>query len=247
MPDVVVDAQRFDFIKGGLDDCRRLIAAAKTQRWEALKWAVALNVALAGAAGIKDSPVSATWVLATSSSVAAIGMALIVHFNRRARDARRDAARFEEELGAAVVPDFVLEHDRRVASKQSWYDASELTTFGITLLGSACVSIFAHPQARAVSLRIMQQAGSFMSLTAAGLCLNMVGVMLVFFFGFPQPSHEEGMGMELEDETPLPGGETVAQHNFWVRWRRKGYVGASHAGLAMMFVGFLLQFIDTFK
>jgi hypothetical protein len=51
----------------------------------------------------------------------------------------------------------------------------------------------------------------------------------------------------IEDATPLPGGGTVAQHNLWVRWRRRGYVVASHVGLAMMFAGFLLQFIDALK
>ena len=37
------------FALGVLDDHRRLIAAGKTQRWDIVKWAVTVNIALAGA------------------------------------------------------------------------------------------------------------------------------------------------------------------------------------------------------
>jgi len=37
------------FALGVIDDYRRLIAAGKTHRWDVVKWAVTINVALAGA------------------------------------------------------------------------------------------------------------------------------------------------------------------------------------------------------
>jgi hypothetical protein len=41
------DASRFAL--GVIDDHRRLIAAGKTHRWDIVKWAVTINVALAAA------------------------------------------------------------------------------------------------------------------------------------------------------------------------------------------------------
>jgi hypothetical protein len=85
-----------------------------------------------------------------------------------------------------------------------------------------------------------------LSPAAMGLCLNMAGVALAFFVGFPQPSHEEGVALGLQDATPLPSGETVAQHNTRVRQRRRVYISFSHLALGLMLVGFLLQLIDLF-
>ena len=81
-----------------------------------------------------------------------------------------------------------------------------------------------------------------------GLILNMAGVMLAFFFGYPQPAHEEGMALGLEDATPLPGGgRTVAQHNEEVRRRKSKYLLWSRVGLCLMFIGFLLQFVAIWQ
>jgi len=41
MSDQLIEAQPFDFIKGAIEDCCRAIAAARAQRWEVEKWAVA--------------------------------------------------------------------------------------------------------------------------------------------------------------------------------------------------------------
>ncbi len=78
-------------------------------------------------------------------------------------------------------------------------------------------------------------------LSVVGLGTNMVGVIVLFFFGFPQPTHDEGVGLGLQDATRLPNGKTVAEHNEWVRRRRVRYRRFSTAGLGLLFVGFLLQ------
>jgi hypothetical protein len=78
-----------------------------------------------------------------------------------------------------------------------------------------------------------------------GLACNMAGVVLAFFYGYPQPSHEEGVGLGLEDGTPLGDGRTVAQHNEAVRKQKARYLFLSRAGLGLMFFGFLLQLVAT--
>jgi hypothetical protein len=42
--------KEFQVIASALDDCRRLIAAGKMQRWDVVKWGVTVNTALAAAA-----------------------------------------------------------------------------------------------------------------------------------------------------------------------------------------------------
>ena len=78
-------------------------------------------------------------------------------------------------------------------------------------------------------------------LNSIGLGLGMVGAVLLFRFGPPQPSFEQGIGIGLEDETPLPSGKTVAEHNEEVRQLQLRHEHCSKAGLALIFVAFALQ------
>jgi len=80
-----------------------------------------------------------------------------------------------------------------------------------------------------------------------GLVANMAGVALAFFYGFPQPSHEEGVNLGLELGTPLEsmGGITVAEYNEQVRKRKNKYLFRSRFALGLMGVGFILQLIAT--
>lgn len=50
-------------------------------------------------------------------------------------------------------------------------------------------------------------------LNAIGLVSNILGVILIFFFGLPQPSHDERVSLGLEDNTQLNDGTTVKQRN----------------------------------
>lgn len=74
-----------------------------------------------------------------------------------------------------------------------------------------------------------------------GLVSNIIGVALAFKFGYPQPSHEEGVGVGLEDGTPLGDGRTVAQYNEDVRKQKARYLLWSRVGLGLMGLGFFLQ------
>lgn len=78
-----------------------------------------------------------------------------------------------------------------------------------------------------------------------GLIANMAGVALVFVYGFPQPSHEEGVGIGLEDGTMLPDGRTVAEYSQDIAAQKRRYLFCSRFGLALLVIGFLMQLCAT--
>ena len=84
-------------------------------------------------------------------------------------------------------------------------------------------------------------------LTIAGLVLDIVGVAVVWFFGWPQPQLESGVGFGLEDATPFgPNGETVAYHNKNIERQRLRYKRASILGLLLLLAGFVVQLTAQF-
>jgi len=84
-------------------------------------------------------------------------------------------------------------------------------------------------------------------LTIAGLILDILGVAVVWFFGWPQPQLESGISLGLEDGTPFgPNGETVADHNRKVERRRVWYRRAAVSGLVLLLSGFGLQLAAQF-
>ncbi len=79
-------------------------------------------------------------------------------------------------------------------------------------------------------------------LNTIGLLLGIVGVIIIFIWGPPQPTLEEGIGLGLEDNTPInESGKTVKQHNGEIRQKRKRYNRLSRTGLVLVFLGFLFQ------
>jgi len=84
-------------------------------------------------------------------------------------------------------------------------------------------------------------------LTIIGLVLDIVGVAVVWFFGWPQPKLEPGVGIGLDNGTPIePAGETVAEHNRKVEGKRFWYKRASIFGLLLLLAGFALQLAAQF-
>lgn len=77
----------------------------------------------------------------------------------------------------------------------------------------------------------------------SGLIFNIAGVVLVFFFGLPQPSHSEGVALGLELGNILDDGRTVAEHDEEIRRRKRTYSFLAHAALVLMIIGFSLQFV----
>ena len=84
-------------------------------------------------------------------------------------------------------------------------------------------------------------------LNSAGLVLGMTGAVLLFIFGNPQPTHEEGLGLGLEDGTVLSDRRTVAERNREIRQVRERYFFWSRVGIALIFFSFLLQLVTTWS
>ncbi|EML2677531.1 MULTISPECIES: hypothetical protein [Enterobacteriaceae] len=80
-------------------------------------------------------------------------------------------------------------------------------------------------------------------LNTIGLTSNIFGVILIFFFGLPQPSHDEGVSLGLEDGTPLGDGTTVGERNVKIRKRKARYKFFAYVALSLMLFGFVLQFL----
>src|SRR5713101_2631611 len=79
----------FQIACSALDDWRRVIAAGKIQRWEVLKWGVALNLALTTLSiSIK---VSGWWLIVVTALIAFASRFLIFHYNDRVVGARQSA------------------------------------------------------------------------------------------------------------------------------------------------------------
>ena len=81
-------------------------------------------------------------------------------------------------------------------------------------------------------------------MTIAGLFLNVTGTVMLFFFGFPQPQHDEGVSWGLEDATPFEGG-TVAEFKQRAQRRKERYRRLAYVGLTFLLLGFVLQLADA--
>jgi hypothetical protein len=76
-----------------------------------------------------------------------------------------------------------------------------------------------------------------------GLGMDIIAGVILFFYGPPQPSLEEGVGLGLEDDTTLASEMKVAEHNEQVRRLRSKYTVISRFALGLLALGFLVQLI----
>lgn len=83
------------------------------------------------------------------------------------------------------------------------------------------------------------------TLNAIGLILNIVGVVLVFFFGLPQPSHEEGVSIGFGDDTVFADGTSVKDINTEANRRKRVYTVLAYVALSFLLAGFVCQLIAT--
>ena len=78
---------------------------------------------------------------------------------------------------------------------------------------------------------------------AAGLILNMIGVLIVFIFGFPQPNYDVGCvivverGTVIDEASGKTEGELEEENKTLKRWHR----ACSILGLLYLFAGFGFQ------
>ncbi|ECA4267747.1 hypothetical protein Q0A17_21205 [Citrobacter sp. S2-9] len=81
-------------------------------------------------------------------------------------------------------------------------------------------------------------------LNTFGLCLNIVGVVLIFFFGLPQPSHDEEVSLGVGEGTVFADGRTAKSMMDEVRRRKKRYQRRAFLALTLMLLGFLFQLVS---
>jgi hypothetical protein len=121
-----------------LDDQRKLIAAGKSQRWDVIKWAVTINVALATASIAlqeHEHENAAKWLFGLAVIVAAIACGLMLHYNNRMKNTRNDSVAPEDYLAHNDV-DIVAITGKR-SERVNWlYDWQELGIFTAILVFS---------------------------------------------------------------------------------------------------------------
>ena len=147
------DEEELKVIYSALDDCRRLIAAGKVQRWDVVKWGVTVNVALAtataaipfeGAFDLLGSAVPFSLIpFGLAVVVALVSWRLVLHYNRRTTGARNDATRlvcqmkkkgidYDSIIGTSVASEY---------SKGFEYDKQELNLFTLILIVSVLLPL----------------------------------------------------------------------------------------------------------
>jgi hypothetical protein len=127
--------EEFQFATAALEDIRKLIAAGKLQKWDVIKWAVTVNVALATAfiALLQHPGIGKWWYCALAGLVAFVAFALMLHYNDRLMNTRNDAkATYDYLLRNGIDVEQILGKPPVVAT---WYhDKQELIVFTFILL-----------------------------------------------------------------------------------------------------------------
>ena len=80
-------------------------------------------------------------------------------------------------------------------------------------------------------------------INSIGLVLDIVGAVILFFFGPPQPSFEKGVGIIAEDATPLSDGRAAAEHDQDMDRVKAKYTLISRLAMAIIAIGFVLQLV----
>jgi len=131
----VTDADKhFQAACGVLDDLRRLIAAGKLQRWDVVKWTVAINIALAGVAIFKQG---GNYLVGIALVVAVIGLYLVACFNLRITRIRKQADSVENYLvNLHGIPFSAFSYDpkRQQPKVDLFYDKEELIAYAAILI-----------------------------------------------------------------------------------------------------------------
>jgi hypothetical protein len=131
------------FALGVLDDHRRLIAAGKTHRWDIVKWAVAVNMGLAGASvTLKYQGGNATRLFFfLALGVVVLSGWLMAEITRRMTNARDDTLpplKYLSERGINITG----VAGKAPPEKYSWYyDEEELVIYGSILAASTAPAL----------------------------------------------------------------------------------------------------------
>lgn len=76
-----------------------------------------------------------------------------------------------------------------------------------------------------------------------GLCLNIAGVIMLFFWSLPQASEDAGTGRVVEDGTVMDDGRTAGEHRADAVRERTNAKRIAWIALTLILAGFVCQFI----
>jgi hypothetical protein len=134
--------KEFQVVTSALDACRSLIAAGKVQRWEVVKWGVAVNVALAAAAAAPALGHN-FWLFWLAVGVSIASLLLVGHYNKRISGARETATILIDRLKWFGIDYDAITRAKRTKTKPiishaagENYDWRELLIFSLILLVS---------------------------------------------------------------------------------------------------------------
>ena len=122
----------FAFASLLLQDQQRLLAAGQVQRWDVVKWTIAVNLALATASVSIGTAGAGIIIVVFAVLVALGGWVLVHHYNRRITGARGDAdkvAAYFRDAGIDLSKIIPVAQDRADRPPEM-YDAEELSIFG---------------------------------------------------------------------------------------------------------------------
>jgi hypothetical protein len=144
--DMTDKEKELQVIFSALDDCRRLIAAGKVQRWDVVKWGVAVNVGLATAAAAIPFKSAFSFIPFGLAVLVAIMSALLMrHYNLRLTRTRDDARYLVDQVSKKGI-DFDSIVGTNVAfdyAKGPDYDKEELRIFKWILVMSPVLPLLA--------------------------------------------------------------------------------------------------------
>jgi hypothetical protein len=117
-----------------LQDHLRINAAGKVQRWDVVKWVITANLALAAVSVSLHDPKSSKLLMYFSVLILAIGIALVLHYNKRMTGARNDAGSVYRYLQDNQI-DLKKIAGKDLTMPVNWlYDRWELTAYSVVAL-----------------------------------------------------------------------------------------------------------------
>ncbi len=125
---------QIDVLLRVFDDLRALIAALKLQRWEVVKWAATLNIALAAASASFEKAQPA--IFACSVVVAGFGVGLLWFYNHRLTQVRARWTLLHDFIRANVINLLETTGLTYASKKGTEYDRTEMKLYTFVVVSS---------------------------------------------------------------------------------------------------------------
>jgi hypothetical protein len=84
-------------------------------------------------------------------------------------------------------------------------------------------------------------------LNTAGIIFSIIGVVILFYYGFPQPSFQEYVGLAIEDNTIVDADNGITAKNIAEEsaLEKREYKSKAMFALFLILTGFVFQIVAT--